>query len=470
MKRQLITFSLAAFCATAILSCNKETAIDSIGPDTEHTVLLTASIDASTKAVGIDESKVVCTWEIGDTVALVHNNTRISVLKVISVSDDNKAQLSGKVKGAYNEGTEMKLYYGGTDYDYSGQTGTVASAVSKAYLQATTTVQSRSADGKTLTLSSVTMAHQQAYMSLTFYNAATPVNVKSVVITDGGSKIIKTQEMGGIAVPYDEEKFKVESSSEEGQTSFYFALNDTETTLDHRYNLTITTADNETYTGVVAAPKTTNVGNYFADAKVVLEGFSPVITYPACPGVEISYNGKAHNLITPGVVQPGATVYYIVSDTTPGENGWSATVPQATNPGAYKVWYKVDGGYYDDILPTKLGSTIIGARNTTIVPPKVIGGLVYNGIGQALVSAGYVEVANDTPVPGAELQYYVTKDDTTTTPTGATNESGWIDTIPAGINVGTYRIWYRFPGSEYVNAVPMAGPVQVVIATAPGSS
>lgn len=463
MKRQLITYILAAFCATAILSCNKEKAIDSMGQDTECTVFLTASIDASTKAVGIDESKVVCTWEIGDTVAMVHNNTRISVLKVISVSDDNKAQLSGKVKGAYNEGTEMKLYYGGTDYDYSGQTGTVASAVSKAYLQATTTVQSRSADGKTLTLSSVTMAHQQAYMSLTFYNAATPVNVKSVVIKEGGSEIIKTQEMGGIAVPYGEEKFKIESSSEEGQTSFYFALNDTET-LDHQYNLTITMADNKTYTGVVAAPKTTNVGNYFADAKVVLEGFSPVITYPAFPGAEISYNGKAHNLITPGVVQPGATVYYIVSDTTPGENGWSATVPQATNPGAYKVWYKVDGGYYDDILPTKLGTRIIRATNIAIVPPTSICGLVEKSSSQVLVSAGYVkENENNTPVPGAALTYFVR--DNSTNPPSSTGD-GWSTDIPTRTSAGNYYIWYQYPGSDYINPVPMAGPIKVTIAAA----
>lgn len=460
MKRQLITYILAAFCAIAILSCNKEKAIDSMGQDTECTVFLTASIDASTKAVGIDESKVVCTWEIGDTVALVHNNTRISVLKVISVSDDNKAQLSGKVKGAYNEGTEMKLYYGGTDYDYSGQTGTVASAVSKAYLQATTTVQSRSADGKTLTLSSVTMAHQQAYMSLTFYNAATPVKVKSVEITAGGNQIVKTQSLGGTPVLYNTE-FTVTASITEGQESFYFALNDQNAT-DHTYTLTIIAADDKTYTGTVAAPKTTNGGNYFADAKVVLEGFSPVITYPACPGAEISYNGKAHNLITPGVVQPGATVYYIVSDTTPGENGWSATVPQATNPGAYKVWYKVDGGYYDDILPTKLGTRIIRATNIAIVPPTSICGLVVNDSPQKLVSAGYVkENENHTPVPGAALTYFVKYN--STNPPSSTGD-GWSTDIPTGTSAGNYYIWYQYPGSDYINPVPMAGPIKVTIA------
>ena len=119
MKRQLITYILAAFCATAILSCNKEAAHESIASDTEYSVLLSASIDASTKAVSIDESKVVSTWAVGDSVMLVRktDNKIIGKLRVISVNGE-KAQLTGKVRGSYAQNTEMILYYGGTSYNY----------------------------------------------------------------------------------------------------------------------------------------------------------------------------------------------------------------------------------------------------------------------------------------------------------------------------------------------------------------
>jgi hypothetical protein len=362
MKRQFITYTLAAFCATAILSCNKEAAVDTIGPDTERTVLLTATIDAPTKAVTIDQSKVVCTWEVGEHVSLVYDNTVISTLEVISV-DGNKAQLSGKVKGAYNVNTQMYLYYGGISYDYSGQDGTAASAVSKAYLQAETKIISQ--DGKKLTLQSVTMEHQQAYMGLSFYIGAAPVKVKSVVITDGGSSIVKTHSLDGSETTYstdpDPDLFTVSATAAEGQEVFFFALRDNNSE-DHVYKLKITIPSDPTvYTGTVAAP--TAVGNYFADSKVILERLSPVITAPAVYS-HITYDGLPHDLITPAVVRPGAIAYYCVSASAPADDylGWSESIPREISIGTYKVWYKVSGGPdYENILPTKVGTVTIAA-------------------------------------------------------------------------------------------------------------
>ena len=358
MKRQFITYTLAAFCATAILSCNKEAAIDSIGPDTEHTVLLTASIDASTKAVGIDQSKVVCTWRVGEQVALVYNNAVISTLKVVSVEGE-KAQLSGKVRGAYDVDTPMTIYYGGTSYDYSGQTGTAASAVSKAFLQADTKIKSQS--GKTLTLESVTMEHQQAYMGLSFYMGSVPVKVKSVVITENGSDIVKTHALGELETTYDTDFFTVTAPSDAGQEDFYFALRDT-CGYAHDYKLAITTAsDSKVYTGTVAAPRAGDNGNYYTDSKVILVRLSPVVAAPAVYS-HINYDGLPHDLITPAVLRPGAVAKYCVSSTAPSDDywGWSESIPREINIGTYKVWYKVSGAPdYENILPTKVGTVTI---------------------------------------------------------------------------------------------------------------
>ena len=329
---------------------------------------MTATIDASTKAVDIDESKVVCTWEVGDTVALVYNNTRISVLDVISV-DGNKAQLSGKLKGSYNEGTQMHLYYGGTSYDYSDQTGTEASAVSKAYLKADTEIQSVSPDGKTLTLMSVALVHQQSYMGLSFYMGSVPVKVKSVEVTGGGSNIVKTHPLGGSETIYDTEKFIVTAPTEAGQEVFYFALRDNSTVENNKYKLEISCGDQKYY-GEVKAPA--QGGNHFEFSKVLLGGVwqSPVITAPTVHAY-IEYDGLPHNLVTPAVVQPGATVYYCVSpdmNTKPDQWSWSTTIPSATSLGNYPVWYKVVSGdsNYEDILATKVGiASIINAYPTT---------------------------------------------------------------------------------------------------------
>ena len=452
MKRQLITYTLAAFCATAILSCNKEAAHESIASDTEYSVLLSASIDASTKAVSIDESKVVSTWAVGDSVMLVRktDNKIIGKLRVISVNGD-KAQLTGKVRGTYAKYTEMILYYGGTsyNYDYSGQTGTVESALSRAYLKAETIIDA--VDGKNLFLKDVAMVHQQSYIGLSFYHGDQPVKVKSIAITVGGDDIVKTHPLNDVETTYGStEHFVVESEEEFGQEVFYFALRDN-STLDHKYNLEITTITPGTphnvikvYTGELAAPGQS--GNYFADSKVILVRLSPVITAPTVYSY-VYYDGNPHNLITPAVLQPGATAYYGVS-TLPEvvPTGWNPSIPMRTEEGSYTVWYKVDGGRdYENILPTRVGTTLIKPMDATSIDlPSAITGLVYNAAEHTLVNNDGVVKVNGAPIVGAKLEYYVRFNDSTA-PTGS-ESTGWSEDLPKGTNAGSYYIWCRYLG------------------------
>lgn len=453
MKRQLITYILAAFCATAILSCNKEAAHESIASDAECTVLLTASIDASTKAFSIDENKVVCTWAVGDSVMLARKgeNKIIAKLKVISVNGD-KAQLTGKVRGTYAKDTEMILYYGGTsyNYDYSGQTGTVESVVSRAYMMAETTIDA--VDGKSLFLKDVAMVHQQSYIGLSFYHGDQPVKVKSVAITDGGDEIVKTHPLNDVETTYGStEHFVVESEAALGQEVFYFALRDNSTAPDHKYELEITTIteklpknDTTVYKGKLAAPGLS--GNYFADSKVILVRLSPVITAPTVYSY-VYYDGNPHNLITPAVLQPGATAYYGVStlpEVVPTE--WNPSIPMRTEEGSYTVWYMVDGGRdYENILPTRVGTTLIKPMDaTTIDLPSAITGLVYNAAEQTLVNNDGVVKVNGAPIVGAKLEYYVRFNDSTA-PTGS-ESTGWSEDLPKGTNAGSYYIWCRYLG------------------------
>ena len=478
MKRQLFTYILAAFCATAILSCNKEAANDSIAPDAECTVLLSASIDASTKAVGFDESKVVCTWTVGDTVKLVRDNDAKIISKLIVTSvDGDKAQLSGQLRGSYGlTGTNMSLYYGGTCYDYSGQDGTVESAASKAYLKAATKIDSLV--GKTFYLHDAVMKHQQSYMGLSFYRGGTPLKVHSVAITAGGQNIIRRHphDSSDVAI-YGANPFIVKSQSTFGQEVFYFALSDTTTNsiTDHKYELEIMTItantptnDTTVYKGTVGPANLK--GNYFVDTKVLLQRVSSVITAPTVYSY-MNYDGLPHNLVIPAVLQPGAIAFYGVSnlvDSVPSDSEWSTLVPTRIDPGSYTVWYKVEGGdFYDDILPTKVGTTFIRPMEvTTIDLPSVATGLhPYDATSQALINNDGVVKVGTTPVIGAELQYYVKKKEGATDPTPPTGEeaTGWSSTIPERIDAGEYHIWCRYLGDS--SRLPaMSGPRIVTLA------
>lgn len=479
MKRQLITYILAAFCATAILSCNKEVVQDSNVPDTdEYTVLLTASIDASTKGVSIGDGKVVSTWSVGDVVELVRdsNADTISTLKVISVNG-NQAQLSGKVRGSTaKKDIPMSLYYGGTCYDYSGQDGTVKSAASKAYLKAATKIDSLV--GKTFYLHDAVMEHQQSYMGLSFYRGGTPLKVHSVAITEGGQNIIRRHphDSSDVAV-YGTNPFIVKSQSTVGQEVFYFALSDTTTNsiLDHKYELEIMTITANTPTNDTTVYKGTVTpanlkGNFFADAKVILERVSPVITAPSVYP-EIYYDGLPHNLVIPAVLQPGAIAEYGVStvpDLVP--TVWSTSIPTRTDVGSYIVWYKVEGGdYYDNILPTMVGATYIKTvSGTTIQLPTGVSDLSYDGTAQTLLNSdGKVWVNGVTVGDYDDLEYYVKEmpldSDPPTPPTGD-EATGWSSVIPKGTQAGEYYIWCRYNGDTSLGYLPaMNGPVKVII-------
>ena len=64
----------------------------------------------------------------------------------------------------------------------------------------------------------------------------------------------------------------------------------------------------------------------------------------------LSYTGSAQELVTSGAAENGTMQYARVTDaTTVPTEGWSASIPTATDAGTYYVWYKAKGddGYTD---------------------------------------------------------------------------------------------------------------------------
>ncbi|MBE5902352.1 MAG: hypothetical protein E7280_10675 [Lachnospiraceae bacterium] len=81
---------------------------------------------------------------------------------------------------------------------------------------------------------------------------------------------------------------------------------------------------------------------------------TPTVTAPVAK-TDLVYSGSGQALVTTGSVPTGCEMKYALTDNTettaPAENSnWSATAPEGTNAGSYKVWYKVDGGNnYEDV-------------------------------------------------------------------------------------------------------------------------
>lgn len=445
---------LCLMMALAALSCVREPV--TIGPDTERTVRLEAALEEGTRAVDLAAEGVSSSWNVGDEVALVKDNERLTTLTVTSVKG-RKAQLTGTVKGAYPAGTAMTLYYGyGADLQarYDGQAGTAASAATKAYMKAEVTISAQ--DNKTLTLSSALLEHQQAYVCFTFREGQTPLAVSRLTVTAGGS-IVKTQALGADAVCYggNEGLFTVDAAAAP-QSTFWFALRDVADPLE-AYSLTIT-AGGQTYTATTAggyAP-----GNFYTNADIVLVKTDAALEIAPALRMGLIYNTASQNLIIAGEPAEGATIYYAVGDTEPAADAWSQTVPQKTEPGSYKVWYKVTGGkYFKDVAPTVVGENglvAIAKRTAAITKPAGIGGLKETGSAQELVNPGTVRDAlSEDFDPGLPMLYTLTTEDPSVEANRPdfTTDEGWSTDVPRATAEGTYYVWYKVRGGAHYEDV-----------------
>ena len=89
--------------------------------------------------------------------------------------------------------------------------------------------------------------------------------------------------------------------------------------------------------------------NTYEEKKVIyeVEVLSVDAKYtPPTAKTSLKYNGTAQDLMTAGTVTAGGAMYYRAKpengDWIGGGDGWSTSVPKATNAGKYKLYYRVD--------------------------------------------------------------------------------------------------------------------------------
>ena len=140
----------------------------------------------------------------------------------------------------------------------------------------------------------------------------------------------------------------------------------------------------------------------------------------------LTYNGTAQSLITPGTLDPCFNEAQYSLDGT----NWSPDIPTATDAGQYTVKCKVDGNQFYVDLQFDIPA-VINKATPDITIPRPVTGLTYNGGAQALAGGA----ANVTP---GEFSYSV-------------DGTNWSADVPTGTNAGSYLAYYRFVPTDTTN-------------------
>ena len=140
-------------------------------------------------------------------------------------------------------------------------------------------------------------------------------------------------------------------------------------------------------------------------------------------GKDLTVDGTAQELITAGTAENGTMKYAV------GINAeWTTSIPTATDPGTYYVWYMAEG---DE------GYESTEAKCIPVNIKYAPGTLVANGEEQELVKGGSAQ--------GGIMVYLLGTDDVTA-PDGV-----WTDKVPTGKEPGDYYVWYKVQGDENHN-------------------
>lgn len=141
--------------------------------------------------------------------------------------------------------------------------------------------------------------------------------------------------------------------------------------------------------------------------------------------LNLTYNGSAQQLLSPGDVYDGEWQYSLTSG-----GDWSSSIPRATSAGEYPVYVRVrayDGSRYDVYLGPII-ATIKKAAPEFSRFPTAKSDLVFNGKAQALVTTGFTD--------DGVVEYRLG------------NDGSWGTGVPTAVNAGSYIVHYRIVNGE----------------------
>ena len=221
---------------------------------------------------------------------------------------------------------------------------------------------------------------------------------------------------GGPFTYNDGSEIKPAVTVKDGETE----ISDREYTVSYRDNInagtaTVTIMDKEGGNYVLGT-----VSETFAIGKAD----AGVKTAPAAQ--TLTYNGNGQQLVTAGEAL-GGTMVYSLEET----GAYTDTIPTGIAAGEYTVWYKVEGdSNHNGTEAVSVKVTIDKADAKVTTAPAAVGGLVYSGAEQQLVTAG--EALGGTMVYSLDGETYG-------------------GDIPTAVNAGEYTVYYKVEGDSNHN-------------------
>jgi hypothetical protein len=206
----------------------------------------------------------------------------------------------------------------------------------------------------------------------------------------------------------------------------------------------------------------TNVGTYKATFTVEetknYEGLTKDVTFtidPAdidvnvdiiapTPKTGLVYNSNPQELVNEGRATGGTIVYAVGNDKPGDDDNGSEDVPERTNAGTYKVWYKVVGDdNHNDTEWIEVGDVTIDPATPDYTAPEA-NNVPYDGEDVPLVNPAVV--GDDV----AKVEY-------------STDGENWTTDIPTG-GLGDHDVWYKItPKDEDNYETVTGGPIKVTI-------
>ena len=207
--------------------------------------------------------------------------------------------------------------------------------------------------------------------------------------------------------------------------------------VDYTIDITGNKTDADTYTITISG-----IGSYGGELTRTYEitKVNPTVTAPTAITTTLVYDGSAQPLINAGSSLDGNWKYSLDDST------WIDDVPTAIDAGDYTVYYKFVGDTNHNDIASASTVVNIAKADATVTEPTAINNLVYTGSTQALVTAG--------STAGGHFQYKLE------------NETNFTDTIPTGINAGTYKVYYQFVGDDNHKNISYENPLTISIAKA----
>ena len=209
-------------------------------------------------------------WKDTETVKVYKDGTLVGSLAVTPGEGEKptSATLGGDITVAgLAQGDQLTLVFPREDWDYTGQTGTLAS-IEAGYDYATATVTISAINGNQVTATAASFANQQSVYRFGFKDGETYIDPKSFSISASGGKIVQSMSYSGGWTPAFGD-ITVTPASAAGDHFYYVSLQN-QTTANDTYYFTITGSDDALYFASKAIPASVlDVPGKFISAKSV---------------------------------------------------------------------------------------------------------------------------------------------------------------------------------------------------------